>query len=96
MTPHEAKQLLPVITALAEGKTIQITSIDGWQDVSDPDFSAAPPREWRIKPTPLESWILVTPAGNLLHARYQREALQLHASAPLGTRLVHMREVSGE
>lgn len=54
MTPEQAKQLLPVITAFAEGKTIQFerqnrTGELFWEDHATPDFTA-PPECYRIKP----------------------------------------------
>lgn len=50
MNRQEAKKLLPIIQAYAEGKTIQIKAIDGiWYD--DEDMLESPPN-YRIKPEP--------------------------------------------
>ena len=39
MTREKAKQLLPIIQAYAEGKTIQLKGLDGtWSDLEDPNF----------------------------------------------------------
>lgn len=57
MTPNQAKTLLPVITAFAEGKTIQ-SDLGGWIDVDKTDFTFQFPAErYRIKPEPREFWI---------------------------------------
>lgn len=54
MTKEEAKQLLPIIQAYAEGKTIQTRYSFGenmeitWKDVEDPTFTSA--GYYRIKP----------------------------------------------
>lgn len=58
MTPQQAKELLPIITAFAEGKTISWHSdIDGLKDLKDNvafDFIVT---KYRIKPEPRE-WFL--------------------------------------
>lgn len=54
MTREEAKELLPIIQAYAEGKTIQYKVNEvkgGWQDMYNPSFNDAP-SEYRIKPEP--------------------------------------------
>ena len=53
MTREEAKQLLPVIQAYAEGKTIQIKTDDGWEDFEKDELPiedmAEFPEEYRLK-----------------------------------------------
>ena len=49
MTREEAKQLLPIIQAFAEGKEIQQTDGYDWYDLDDPDFMANG-SSYRIKP----------------------------------------------
>ena len=49
MTREEAKQLLPIIQAFAEGKAIQQTDGYDWYDLDDPDFMANG-SSYRIKP----------------------------------------------
>jgi hypothetical protein len=52
MTPAHAKELLPLITAYAEGKTIQFyDELKGWEDKPDLYFSE-PAKNYRIKPEP--------------------------------------------
>ena len=51
MTREDAKQLLPIIQAFAEGKEIQQTDGYDWYDLDDPDFMANG-NSYRIKPGP--------------------------------------------
>ena len=50
MTREEAKELLPIIQAFAEGKTIQVWANDTWQDEEYPSFGEL--SLFRIKPEP--------------------------------------------
>ena len=53
MTREEAKNLLPIIQAFAEGKDIQIRNItdDGWDDINNDRMSfCAKAEAYRIKP----------------------------------------------
>lgn len=53
MTREEAKQLLPIIQAFAEGKAIEICSHGIWEDIhiENPYFDCGPSC-YRIKPEP--------------------------------------------
>lgn len=52
MTPQHAKELLPIITAFAEGKTIQHCVRGGtWEEFTDFAFADSP-GYYRIKPEP--------------------------------------------
>ena len=51
MTREEAKELLPIIQAYAEGKTIQFLDGGKWLDLCESDFYE-PPERYRIKPEP--------------------------------------------
>lgn len=50
MTREEAKELIPIIQAYAEGKTIQVWVNDTWQDEEYPSFGEL--SLFRIKPEP--------------------------------------------
>ena len=49
MTREQAKQLLPIIQAFAEGKVIQYKYNTGWENMKNPSFNGNP-TEYRIKP----------------------------------------------
>lgn len=52
MTREQAKQLLPIITAFAEGKTIEVKDHrSNWNEINDPNFDECP-AFYRIKPAP--------------------------------------------
>lgn len=51
MTREETKELLPIMEAYSEGKTIQIKNKDKWVDLDEASFSASPDK-YRIKPEP--------------------------------------------
>ena len=50
MTREEAKELLPIIQAFVDGKTIQVWYNDTWQDEEYPSFGEL--NLFRIKPEP--------------------------------------------
>ena len=50
MTREEAKRMLPIIQAYADGKTIEILDFnDKWKEVDEPSFKVDP-KYYRIKP----------------------------------------------
>ena len=51
MTREEAKELLPIMQAYAEGRTIQLLDGGKWLDVYETDFHESPVK-YRIKPEP--------------------------------------------
>lgn len=52
MTRDEAKALLPIITAYANGAVVQLhCGADCWRDAQNPDFGLAV-GQYRIKPAP--------------------------------------------
>ena len=53
MNRETAKEILPIIEAFAEGKTIQERTATCWKDSKYPRFDR-PPDCYRIKPEPLE------------------------------------------
>ena len=59
MNASNAKDYLPLVQALAEGKTIQkFSDGDGWEDVRSPSFEC-PAKLYRIKPEPKKGWYRV-------------------------------------
>ena len=51
MTREQAKEILPIIQAFAEGKTVQFLDGGKWADVYETDFHESPVK-YRIKPEP--------------------------------------------
>lgn len=57
MNKENAKEFLPLVQALAEGKTIQFELADGtWSDLNRVDFTESP-SEYRIKPEQKKDWV---------------------------------------
>lgn len=44
--------MLPLLQAYAEGKTIQIKTDDGWEDLNEPSFAEPFDSLYRVKPEP--------------------------------------------
>lgn len=59
MNKNNAKNYLPFVQALAEGKTIQIKDSDGsWKDMKDGINFGLDPEDYRIKPETTKWWIM--------------------------------------
>lgn len=57
MNASNAKDYLPLVQALIEGKTVQYRLLgEEWSTGGDVDFSL-PPDQYRIKPEPREIWV---------------------------------------
>jgi len=90
MTPERAKELLPVMQAFAEGKTVQYlnTSI-GW--INDSNCNFDPNFEYRIKPEPREWEVIASRDGHIFLAG------DVHLSqVPVGAKVIKVREVLDE
>lgn len=90
MTRERAKELLPVIKAWAEGRTIQRRSPGySWADINTAyvavDFDT-PNMEWRIKPEPREWWLTAV-CDHYKCWETKQEAERY------GTQVIHVREV---
>lgn len=97
MNREQAKALLPIITAFAEGKTIQCrghtVGCREWKDVDNPSFGYTPDM-YRIKPEPMECWVNVYEDGTLGKSwPTEREAKRSAAPSLSGVRTVLLREV---
>lgn len=92
MTPQRAAELLPIITAFSQGKTIQflanasVPNSSYWENVLTPSWQND--IEYRLKPEPRE--VFIVEKGGLLtlecHSQFSHCCRQ-------GERLVHFREV---
>lgn len=67
MNASNAKDYLPLVQALAEGKVIQLRTHGGkWMDEDSPAFTSLP-FCYRIKPEPREIWVNEwKPAGKVV------------------------------
>ncbi len=63
MNKDNAKDYLPLVQALADGKVIQHRGVNGWYSVDAPSFDS-PASDYRIKPEPREFWVNRYPNGN--------------------------------
>lgn len=99
-TPMTAKQLIEILKAFEQGKTIQMYSraSNVWHDVTHDLNSLLAAiyndRELRIKPELEEFW-LVFDDNNEIVAHYPNFSVAvLHASAYENRRVIHVREVA--
>lgn len=89
MTRERAKELLPIIQAFAEGKTIQ-SNLDGvWKDNTEPDWTARGD-SYRVKPETVELWVNVYPSGDsFVHPTEERARRECSGEG----RTIRVREV---
>jgi hypothetical protein len=97
MTKDNAKDFLPLVQALADGKTIQgyYDPTMEWRDLKSPDFSNWPPDKFRIKPEPpkpREFLISLTDLGLVFDAVKAGVAMQ---PTPGGS-IIRVREIIEE
>jgi hypothetical protein len=66
MNKENAREYLPLVQALANGKTLQIDAGAGWIDLSEETNFVFDPEDYRIKPEPrtFEMW-LFNPMGRM-------------------------------
>ncbi len=109
MTQKQAKELLPIISAFAEGKTIQFKGNldDTWIDCENNDLCFCSPAytvdNWRIKPEPREFWIMEAETEDdafVRTAHLSQEEANLRvdkinriANVPPKITLIHVKEV---
>ena len=67
MTPQQAKDLLPIITAFAEEKEIEYLSIDGkWETATGRVCFDCETSRYRIKREPIKAWTVVFPSDTIV------------------------------
>lgn len=91
MNKDNAREYLPLVQALAEGKTIQI-SLDGsrWQDTLDASFNHDASM-YRIKPEPVKGWYRVAMLGSGESARIELAESSGQSEAQLVSRIDFIR-----
>lgn len=93
MNKDNAKDYLPLVQALADGKVIQFNaSCSGWTD-TDWIVPDQPACRYRIKPEPREVWINRFPDGHDGLTWYETEEAALRAYGHVGAIQVRYREV---
>lgn len=70
MNKENAKDYLPLVQALAEGKTVQVMKPDGWEDVTGEIAFVFEADQYRIKRESREVWINVNGRGALSACHY--------------------------
>lgn len=92
MDRNNAKDYLPLVQALAEGKMIQISAGEGfWTDIHNPNFGGNPD-DYRIKPEPREVWVNRYADGTDGLATYSTEE-SAKSCGPSSSRAIRYREV---
>lgn len=95
MTRERMKELLPVLTAWANGEVIQFrTSSDQeWRDVTDPCWAHC--AEYRAKPKALEVWLILTgdTYSDVRGLNKSEDEAREFAEQYKNARVVKMREV---
>lgn len=89
MTKENAKDYLPFVQALVEGKTIQY-QINGnaqWSDIDDVSFMFNA-KCYRVKPKPREFWIVLN-----YSLRYVYDCLEEAEKIFPDTKPIHVKEV---
>ena len=94
MNKDNAKDYLPLVQALAEGKTIQQrtwTDVNQWEwrDADEVDLFRYNPSDYRIKPEPREIWVVVGPFDD----NFTREGAESLAEKYPGSVVSRYREV---
>lgn len=91
MNKENAKDYLPLVQALAEGKAIQVRGSNGWNELANYDFTS-PPDHYRIKPEPREVWVNYYPGRDISVGCYQTKELAAKWAADGAIQTLH-REV---
>jgi hypothetical protein len=90
MTREQAEKLLPMVQAVADGKSLEFEESPGcWSDRPDPHFNSFNYNRWRVKADPWEGQICVHPDGTACAAINR-------SSAPMvadGWRRITVREI---
>ena len=84
MTRENAKKLLPIIAAYAEGKVIQMkfARADKWKDINEPTFDFAP-GHYRIKPEPRIFNAVIDPDSSVMVVRESATDKELRDWTPI-------------
>ena len=94
-TKEQTEKMIEVMQAHVDGKAIQVFTSCQWCDLKDPswDFRYF---KYRIKPTPLEKWVVVNNETNMVAATFSNkvDAEKSHYFSLGNYRIVHMKEAT--
>ena len=99
MNSSNAKDYLPLVQALADGKVIQFKvnrgGLDEWRDMNQEEITLGyyDPHMYRIKPEPREIWVNRFPDGHDALTWYETEEAAHRAYGRVGAVQVRYREV---
>jgi hypothetical protein len=95
MNREQAKKLLPVIQAFADGKDVQCRDKGcvGWADVDRPVWSYG--MDYRIKPEPREWYMVLDHRGLLVEAYDTLQGANDRRDGGAGWEAIRVREVIG-
>jgi hypothetical protein len=91
MNASNAKDYLPLVQALAEGKQIQLNYNGDWKNISDMD-PMFPANFYRIKPEPRDIWVNRYPNGMENGIFNTEHAAKLHRANDTAVQILY-REV---
>jgi len=93
MNASNAKDYLPLVQALVEGKTVQYRLLgEKWSTGGDVDFSL-PPDQYRIKPEPREIWVNEWDGNGFVVFSTESEAMEHSKRYGIGHVTTRYREV---
>lgn len=91
MTPQQAKELLPIITAFVEGKEIEYL-IDGkWETATGRVCFDCETNRYRIKREPIKAWVVVFSSGTRILFGSKANA-ELYLKENPETKLIELTE----
>ena len=90
MNNNDAHLYLPLVHALADGKTLQIEIGSEWEDINDPSLTR-PPQDYRIKPEP-RKWKVWLDS----HGYIQGTVAEILKNAPTGWTQIEVAETLPE
>lgn len=97
MNRENAKDYLPLVQALADGKVIQeYRHVDigkqAWRDCVNPEFDRYPASNYRIKPEPREFFMVLDNDGTGSYLTYEEE-IRAKRKAGRNMKYIRVREV---
>lgn len=90
MNASNAKEYLPLVQALAEGRVLQLNYNGDWKDISDME-PIYPANFYRIKPEPREIWVIESVDGSQ-NGHFISE-FEANAFCRKGYKVIRCREV---